>query len=146
MLTAFTRPATPPTFVVFADTCDDAHHIPPHGGLFQGNTSNATAQYAAGCDQAGGPPFGAPEQMLRLDLATAKRVVFDMRGSSYRTLLNIRKGPDCPGTEVLHGCAVGYFQQRSFVDVHLDAGTYFVQVDGFYGESGNWFLDVYVAD
>ena len=145
-LTAFTRPATPPTLVAFADTCAEAQVIPITGGMFQGNTSNAFAQYAAGCDQAGGTPFGAPDQMLRLDLPSAKRVIFDMRGSNYRTLLNVRKGPGCPGTEMVGACTVGYYTQRSFLDLKLSAGTYFVQVDGFFGESGNWFLDVYVVD
>jgi len=145
-LTAFTRPATPPTLVAFADTCDEAHAIPLQGGLFQGNTSNASSQYVAGCDQAGGATQGAADQMLRLDLPGPRRVLFDMRGSTYRTLLNIRKGPACPGAEVPGACSVGFYQQRSFLDLDLEAGTYFVQVDGFFGESGAWFLDVYVVE
>jgi len=145
-LTAFVRPATAPTFIAFADTCEEAYPIPLQGGLFQGNTSNATAQYAAGCDQAGGAAAGASDQMLRLDLPGPRRVVFDMRGSSYRTLLNIRKGPACPGTEVLHGCSVGFYQQRSYLDLRLEKGTYYVQVDGFFGESGAWFLDVFIVE
>ncbi len=144
-LTAFVRKAEPPVYVLLADTCDDAQPIPPEGGFFQGNTSNATAQYGAGCDQAGGPPAGAPEQMLRLELQQPRRVVFDMRGSGYRTLLNVRKGPSCPGQELVASCAVGYYEQRSYLDLDLDPGTYFVQVDGFYGETGPWFLDVYTA-
>ncbi|HPB99810.1 MAG TPA: hypothetical protein PKW66_28070, partial [Polyangiaceae bacterium] len=143
---AFVRPATAPTFIAFADTCEEAYPIPLQGGLFQGNTSNATAQYAAGCDQAGGAAAGASDQMLRLDLPGPRRVVFDMRGSSYRTLLNIRKGPACPGTEVLHGCSVGFYQQRSYLDLRLEKGTYYVQVDGFFGESGAWFLDVFIVE
>ena len=145
-LTAFTRPATAPTYVVFADTCDEAQSIPPLGGFFQGNTANASAQYGAGCDQAGGAPEGAAEQMLRLDLTEQKRVVFDMRGSGYRTLLNVRKGPSCPGTEIVGACGVGYYTQRSFLDLRLDPGVYYVQVDGFFGETGPWFLDVFVVD
>ncbi|PIE05790.1 MAG: hypothetical protein CSA75_02925, partial [Sorangium cellulosum] len=144
-LTAFTRPAVAPTYVVFADTCEEAQLIGPMGGFFQGNTSNSSAQYGAGCDQAGGLPSGAPEQMLRLDLSEKRRVIFDMRGSTYRTLLNVRRGPSCPGTEIVSSCAVGFYPQRSFLDLTLDAGTYFVQVDGFFGESGPWYLDVYVA-
>jgi hypothetical protein len=144
-LTAFTRPATAPTFVVFADTCDEAHPIPAFGGLFQGNTANATAKYAAGCDQAGGATLGAPEQLLRLDLQQPSRVVFDMRGSAYRTLLNVRKGPGCPGTEIVGACTIGFYPQRSFLDLQLDPGVYFVQVDGYFGETGPWYLDVYVV-
>lgn len=145
-LTAFVRPAQPPVFVLFAETCGDAQVIPMQGGFFQGNTGNATAHYGAGCDQAGGPAAGAPDQMLRLELTAKKRVVFDMRGSDYRTLLNVRKGPGCPGQEITNGCSVGYYEQRSYVDLTLDAGQYWVQVDGFNGETGQWFLDVFLAD
>lgn len=133
-LTAFVRPAQAPVFVLLADTCDDAHVIPPDGGFFQGNTSNATAQYAAGCDQAGGAPAGGADQMLKLVLTQTRRVILDMRGSGYRTLLNVRKGPSCPGQELTGACTVGYYEQRSFLDLVLDAGEYFVQVDGYYGE------------
>ena len=145
-LTALMRPAQPATVVTFADTCDEALLIPALGGTFQGNTSNASAQYGAGCDQAGGSASGAPEQMLRLELVAPKRVIFDMRGSVHRTLLNIRKGPGCPGSEIVGACSVGYYDQRSFLDLQLDAGMYYVQVDGYFGESGAWFLDVFVTD
>ena len=145
-LTAFTRPAQAPTYVVFADTCDETQPIGPYGGFYQGNTANAGAQYGAGCDQAGGSAEGAPEQMLRLDLTEKKRVVLDMRGSGYRTLLNVRKGPDCPGTEMVNACGVGFYTQRTFLDLYLEAGVYWVQVDGYYGETGPWFLDVFVVD
>lgn len=144
-LTAFVRPAEPPVFVLLSDTCDDAHVIPATGGFFQGNTSNSTSQYAAGCDQAGGAALGGPDQMLKLVLDQPRRVVFDMRGSGYRTLLNVRKGPSCPGQEMTGACTVGYYEQRSFLDLQLEPGEYFVQVDGYYGESGPWFLDVYTA-
>lgn len=145
-LTALVRAATPATFVVFADTCADALLVPESGGFFQGNTENAVADYSAGCDQGGGSPAGAPDQMLRLELASPKRVVLDMRGSSYTTLLDVRRGPQCPGTEITNACAVGYYDQRSYLDLHLDAGSYFLQVDGLAGQAGQWFLDVYVTD
>jgi hypothetical protein len=132
--------------VLFADTCEDAVSIPAEGGLLRGNTSNVGADFGAGCDQAGGPPTGGPDQMLRLELPAKKRVVFDMRGSAYRTLLDVRRGPSCPGTEMVGACTVGYYDQRSFLDLVLEPGTYWVQVDGFYGESGAWTLDVFTAD
>jgi hypothetical protein len=145
-LTTFVRPAQPPVFMLFAETCSDAQTIPLEGGFFQGNTSNAVAHYGAGCDQAGGPAAGAPDQMLRLELNATKRVVFDMHGSDYRTLLDVRKGPDCPGQELTSGCSVGYYEERSYVDLVLEAGQYWVQVDGLNCETGQWFLDVFLAD
>ena len=43
-------------------------------------------------------------------------------------------------------CAVGYGANKSYLDLSLDAGTYYLQVDGFSMESGAWFLDVRVVD
>ncbi|MCC6644266.1 MAG: putative metal-binding motif-containing protein [Polyangiaceae bacterium] len=138
------RPAVAPTFVPLADTCDAPMLIPPTGGRFLGNTSNAFAQYSAGCDQGGTGPFGAPEQMFRLELPEKRRVLFDTSGSSFATILDVRKGPSCPGTELQNGCAAGYLSQRSFVDLTLSAGTYFVQLDGFALQSGAYELSVWV--
>lgn len=148
-LTAFVRKASPTILVPFADACADAVPIPLGGGFFQGNTANANANFSAGCDNAGGPPNGADDQLLRLDLPSTKRVVFDMSGSTYATLLDIRTGSTCPGVEVPLGCsaAIGAATaQRSFLDLTLAAGTYWVQVDGLGTDSGQWFLNVFVVD
>lgn len=144
-ITAFARPASPTTLVSFADTCAQAIQIPAEGGFFQGNTANASADYDAGCDYGVQPPGGAPEQMLKLTLSAKKRVIFDMQGSGYATLLNVRKGPGCPGTELPQACSVGYAEGRSYLDLTLDAGEYFVQIDGYNRASGTWFLDVFVS-
>ncbi len=144
-LSALVRPATAPVFVAFADSCTETVSIPETGGFFQGNTANAAADYSAGCDFAPGASAGAPDQMLKLTLSSKRRVVFDMKGSGYSTLLNVRKGPNCPGTEIVDACAAGYVVDKSFLDLVLDAGTYFVQVDGYNEASGPWFLDVFVG-
>lgn len=145
-LTALTRPAAPPTLVAFADTCASAIVVPETGGFFQGNTANAQADYDAGCDYGGLPSGGAAEQMLKLTLSSKKRVVLDMQGSAYSTLLNVRKGPACPGSELPLACAAGYYASRSYLDLELEAGQYWIQVDGYAGAAGKWFLDVYVVD
>ena len=145
-LTAFVRPAVAPTLVPFADGCADAFKIPAAGGFFQGSTANATADFDTGCDQGGVPAKGSPDQLLQLDVTTQKRVVLDMEGSGYTTILDVRRGPDCPGTEVVQGCAVGYGASRSFLDLTLDPGTYYLQIDGFALDKGPWFLDVRVVD
>ncbi|MEO7331822.1 MAG: putative metal-binding motif-containing protein [Minicystis sp.] len=145
-VTAFVRPAAVPLLVPFADTCADAFTIPPQGGLFQGTTANANADYNAGCDQGGVPPGTANDQLLKLVLPAAKRVIFDMSGSGYTTILDVRKGPNCPGDEMPASCAVGYYQDRSYLDLKLAAGTYYVQIDGFNLDKGPWFLDVRVVD
>jgi hypothetical protein len=145
-LTALVRKAVAPSLVPFADTCDTAPVVAESGGFFQGTTANARPDYSAACDATGPGPGGAPDQMLRLVLSQRRRVIFDMQGSSYATLLDIRKGDACPGVEVMRGCAAGYVAQRSFLDLTLDPGNYWVQIDGYNGEQGAWFLDVRVID
>lgn len=145
-LTALVRPAAPTTLVPFADACADAFTLPPEGGFFQGNTVNATANFSAGCDQGTVMGAGAPDQLLKLVLSAQKRVILEMNGSSYTTLLDVRKGPACPGTEVPLGCAVGFAASRSYLDLTLPADTYYLQVDGFSFDAGAWSLDVRVVD
>ena len=123
-LTALVRPSVAPSLVPFADTCSSALLIDESGGFFQGNTDNAQGDYSAGCDAAGVGGGGAPNQLLKLVLSSKKRVIFNMQGSGYATLLDVRKGETCPGTEVPQGCSVGYDVNRSFLDFTLDTGTY----------------------
>jgi putative metal-binding protein len=143
-LTAAIRPAQPPTLVPLAENCDSALLIPPGGGFFQGSTLNAVPDYSASCDFA--TPAGAPDQLLRLVLDQPRRVILDMRGSDFDTLLNVRRGPSCPGEEVPSACSVTGGSDRSFLDLNLSAGEYFVQIDGYAGGSGTWFLNVFVLD
>jgi Putative metal-binding motif len=143
-LTALVRPASVPTLIPFADTCSAVATISPQGGIYQGNTANASGDYSAGCDTSGAE--NAPDQMLKLVLTSKKRVIFDMSGSSYATLLDVRSGAKCPGTEIPSGCSVGSAVLGSFVDRVLAAGTYWIQVDGFVGDSGAWMLDVHIVD
>lgn len=146
-LTALVRKAVPPTLVPFADGCTDALTVATGGGFFQGNTSNAQSDFDAGCDQSGQPAGGARDQMLRLVLPSKKRVVLDMQGSGYATLLNVLEdNGSCPGLALPKACAAGYYAERSFLDLELPAASYYIQVDGYAGASGPWFLDVYVVD
>jgi Putative metal-binding motif len=143
-LLAAIRPTSAPTLVPGSEGCADPLTIDPSGGFYQGNTGNAAPDLSASCDFA--TPIGAPDQLLRLVLAAPHRVVFDMRGSDFDTLLDVRRGPACPGEEVPQACAVFSAGERSFLDLDLPAGDYFVQIDGYAGASGNWFLNVFVLD
>jgi hypothetical protein len=142
-LGVFVRPTVAPVTVT-TDTCAGAPVIPPQGGFFTGDTAGKGADFSASCDNTGGMPNGAPDQILRLDLPAPKRVIFDMQGSTFSTLLAIRQGATCPGTEVVDGCYVGARGSRSFLDMSLAAGTYWVQIDGYAGAAGPWNLDVRV--
>ncbi|MCA9617790.1 MAG: hypothetical protein KC731_02145 [Myxococcales bacterium] len=145
-LTALVRPAVPPTLIPFANTCGEVVAIPATGGFFQGNTLNAQPDFDAGCDIGGQPPGGGPDQILELTLSQPKRVVLDMQGSGYATLLSVREGVTCPGTELTGACAAGYFPERSFLDLSLGAATHYILVDGYASQGGTWFLDVHVVD
>lgn len=142
-LTTAIRPAEPPRLIPTADGCGDAVSMPPTGGFFQGNTSNAVGDFTASCDFA--TPSASSDQLLRLSLQAPRRVILDMRGSDFETLLNVRRGPACPGEELEGGCAVGG-ADRSFLDLDLPAGEYFIQIDGYAGASGTWFLNAFVLD
>jgi hypothetical protein len=144
-LTAFARTARPTTLVAFADDCSAPFEIPVAGGHFEGNTANANADYDAGCDVGNQAKGGAPDQVLHLKLTAKSRVILDMAGSNYSTMLSVRTGTTCPGTELPLACAAGYVPDRSFLDLELGPGDYYVLVDGYAGDSGAWSLDVYVA-
>jgi hypothetical protein len=151
-ITALTRPAVSSVFVQGADQCADAYEIPETGGRFEGNTANEYAEYDASCDYGGQPPGGAPEQMLKLTLATRRRVVLDASGSSYQTLIVVRNADTCPGDEIEGTCSVTYTGSGdtsftySFVDTVLDPGSYYLQIDGYNGDNGRWALEVFTSE
>ncbi len=144
-LDAWVRPTTPPVDVNASDSCGAGLIVvPPSGGYFFGNTTSGLHDFSNGCDQAFAP--AAPDQILRLDLTKTQRVILDMSGSTFTTLLNVRTGATCPGAEVPGACHVGFGGNRSFLDRSLPAGTYWIVVDGFNGDGGNYGLDIRVVD
>ena len=144
-LSVLVRPYQAPTSVGPSDTCVAPFTLPSGGGFFSGDTTNSSADFNAGCD-APGQPFGsAKDQIMKLDVAQKQRVVFDMSSSTFTTLLDIRKGTSCASAaEVPGACFVGFSASKSFLDLTLDPGTYWVQVDGYNGDRGPWFLDLRV--
>jgi hypothetical protein len=144
-LTTLVRDAVPPTTVTGADLCANAFPIPATGGYFTGDTTNATANYAAPCDSPNAPANGSGDEVLVLTLAASQRVVLDMTGSSFETILDVRQGSPCPGTAIQADCYVGFSSSRSFLDLELTAGTYYVIVHGYDGAVGTWNLDVRVV-
>ena len=143
-LDALVRPTVAPTILASgsADTCATAVDA-SSGGFFTGDTSTTSANYEQPCD-APGNPMSAPDQVLSMNLAQPQRVVLDMEGSTYTTLLDVEQGPSCPGTPVPSACYVGFGPQRSFLDLELQAGQYWIIIDGYSGQKGPWNLDVRV--
>ncbi len=144
-VSAFTRPSRDSTLVAFSDGCSDALEIPETGGRFVGNTASTNSDFGASCDFALSGPLGAPEQLLHLSLSQRRRMIFDMSGSEYATLLVVRAGPGCPGAELMNACAPRVSSAPSYLDLVLDPGDYYLQVDGYFGDSGPWQLDVFSA-
>lgn len=154
-LSWFERPPVAEIAVPFADDCDGLVTIPEWGGRFVGNTANAFPDFSAGCDRGGQEPGGAPDQMLKLRLTQPRRVILDMRGSGFATMLSVRQGRSCPGVELGRACARAVDAPPSaesasrwipsYLDLDLEAGDYFVQIDGYDGAFGPWRLDVFTA-
>ncbi len=144
-LDALVRPTVAPTILPPGGaTCTDTVDASA-GGFFTGDTSKSTATYTSPCDEPTAPSGGEGHaKVLALDLAQALRVVLDLEGSAYTTILDVRQGPECPGTPVTDACYVGFGAQKSFLDLELPAGQYFVLVSGFGGDAGAWNLDVRV--
>jgi hypothetical protein len=145
-LRALVRAASVPQLVPGARDCESVFDIPPQGGFFQGNTQTSTPDFSAGCDVGVGPLNGASDQLLRFTLESEQRVTLDLQGSAYDTLLNLRSGAECPGEELVSACIVGLDAGRSYIDRVLQPGTYFVQIDGFNGAEGQWFLEAYFSE
>lgn len=144
-LQALVRPTVAPTIIPAggADTCATAVDASA-GGFFTGDTSTANADYSNPCDTPIAAPGGAPDQVLALNLVQPQRVVLDTEGSAYTTILDVRQGPGCPGAPVTGGCYVGADAPRSFLDLALQAGKYWIIVDGYANAKGPWDLDVRV--
>jgi len=144
-LEALVRPTVAPTIVPAggADTCASAVDVSA-GGFFTGDTSIAHADYSNPCDDPTTLPGGAPDQVLALNLSAPQRVVLDMEGSGYTTILDVRQGPSCPGTPLPNACYVGFTAQKSFLDLELQAGAYSIIIDGYALDRGAWDLDVRV--
>ncbi len=140
-LDVLVRPTVAPTILPSgaAPTCATAVDASA-GGFFTGDTSTAPVGYSSGCDT---PAQGGEHvQVLSLNLTQNQRVILDMEGSAYQTLLDVRQGPSCPGDPVNDGCYVSFSAQRSFLDLELTPGTYWVLVMGYNGAAGAWDLDV----
>jgi hypothetical protein len=143
-ITPLVRAAVPPTTIAGGDACPTVFDIPQTGGFFVGDTTNKGADFSNPCDTPSQPPGGAPDQIGRLVLTQPQRVVLSMDGSAFTTILDVRQGTSCPGAPIQDDCYVGYESARSFLDLELQAGTYFIVIDGYAGQKGAWNLDVRV--
>ncbi len=143
-LTTLVRDTVAATQVTTADDCSTFIDVPSTGGQFYGDTTNMTADFDESCDYGGVPQGGAPDQILRLVLTQNQRVILNMDGSVYPTILSLRQGTTCPGVELKGACNFAFSGPRSFLDYELTAGTYWIVIDGYDLNKGAWDLDVRV--
>lgn len=136
--------ATPPTAVIPVtgnDNCASAYVLPASGGLFSGSTAAMLPDLTAAC----GGGAGSNDAVFALTLTARSRVITSTDGSSYDTVLHIHRGGCTSGGEI--ACDDdGGTGLTSRLDRMLDAGTYYIVVDGYGGASdGPYVLEVLVT-
>jgi len=120
-------------------TCGAPSVIVP-GHVYTGNTEEGTDDAEGSC--AGSS--GGRERVYRLDLPTRQRVVIEL-SAEFDTILYVRQG-DCSDDAAEVKCNDDAGPKRSRIDAVLDAGTYFVFVDGYGDETGSYRLQVQSRD
>jgi hypothetical protein len=120
-------------------TCDSP--IPVTAGQYNGSTTRGESENEGTCASA-----ASREIVYRLELASRQRVTIDVVDPRFDSVLYVRKD-DCAASEAEVACNddVGH-ERRSRVDEVLEAGTYFVFVDGLSNESGPYRLKVSLED
>jgi hypothetical protein len=120
-------------------TCSAPTVIAP-GHVYTGNTEDGTDDAEGSC--AGSA--GGRERVYRLDLPARQRVVVEL-AAEFDTILYVRQG-DCTDDAAEVKCNDDAGPKRSRIDAVLDAGTYFVFVDGYGDETGTYRLQVLSRD
>ena len=115
----------------------NAQAIPSGGGLFTGTTSG-TGSLAGSCGFGSG---SSPENIYAWTPSTSHlALVTTCVGSTYDTILYVRQG-SCNGPEL--ACNDDSCGGASRVQPYVTAGiTYYIVVDGYAGDSGNYTLYV----
>lgn len=128
------------------ETCETAYEIPETGGVFIGNTTIFLDDLQANC----GDQARSGDAVFRLVLPARRRVTIDTGGSGFDTVLHLHRDTDGSGTctsraEIACDDDSGD-GSASFIDRTLDAGTYFIVVDGWgMSSSGAYTLEVLVS-
>jgi hypothetical protein len=117
------------------DTCDTAVPLSLGAGrtTATGSTAGATGDESCG---------SGPDVWYSFTLSQQELVYLNTHGSSFDTTLALRSGSCGAGTTncVDDSCEPGY--RPSELLLSLAAGTYYVVVDGFGGQSGSYVLNV----
>ncbi|MCZ7683287.1 MAG: hypothetical protein M5U28_32605 [Sandaracinaceae bacterium] len=140
---------TPPSVTVPVtgnEACATAYDIPETGGVFTGDTTSMANDYTTSAASLCGSGAASADAAFRLTLTARRRVVLSTEGSAYDTVLHVHRDACVSGAE-LYCDDDGGAGATSLLDRVLDAGTYYVIVDGFgAGSRGAYVLDVLVTD
>jgi hypothetical protein len=102
------------------------------GPATTGTSCGAANDYAGTC----GNNAAGPDVMYRLDVAMRSLVTIDLAATGmtvWDPVLVLRSGNTCPGTEVSCNDDIGGGSYNSRLSTTVDAGTYWIQVDGYVG-------------
>jgi hypothetical protein len=121
-----------------AGTCESP--IPLTAGVTTGNTSHGESDNEGSCASS-----SSHELVYKLDLASRQRVTIEV-DPHFDAVLYVRKD-DCADADSEVACNddAGH-QRKSKVDEVLEAGTYFVFVDGYSSDAGAFKMTVTLAD
>lgn len=122
-------------------TCESPIVIGP--GEFSGNTSRGESQNEGTCTQS-----RSKEMVYRLEVPTQKRLVVETE-TTFDGVLYMRKEEcDSQDAEVENACNddADNNARASKFDVIVDPGTYFIFVDGYDNNTGNYKLHVTMSD
>jgi hypothetical protein len=134
-------PTTPEAGSALASggTCD-APTLIMSGHSYAGTTEGASDEHQGSCSAG----QGGRERVYRLDLPRRQRVTLDVN-ADFDSVLYVRDG-DCEDESSEVRCNDDSGPKRSTIDAVFDPGTYFVFVDGYGEEVGNYHLRVSAQD
>jgi hypothetical protein len=117
--------------VASCELIDDLIFVPPDGGRIEVNTANQPNRYDG--FECGFPD--TPEQVLAFTLSEATRVDIEIVAADYDTMMYLQT--NCDDARTIVACDDDGGQDlRSRIQQNLQAGTYYLFVEGFDQETG----------
>ncbi len=130
----------PPILIAGNDDCGSAYALTADGTYGGNNTTLSDDAEPATCAGTS-VGRGGQDAWFTFTLTSSSAIHLDTRGSTYDTVLYVRRG-SCTGTEAACDDDIGGGDTDSEIDVTLPADTYTVIVDDFYDTTGDYILTV----
>jgi len=129
-----------PVMVDVSETCGAAFEAPFDGGIFEGDTSDASDDYAASC---GGGARGGDE-VISFELLADARVTASLDPQGFDAVLHVHED-SCVGGGDEMACNDDWIGDTSFFERDLAPGSYYFIVDGVtVNDFGPYTLDLMV--